>query len=350
MINFVDSVADLTSLRDREELEIIMALAAADLLGASGGKLWRLAGRPGDLRLFERAGFADGRVTVSEAPSEWIDLPILDSRPDLRRCFELQRSEPLTAYENGQHRHVFPVRNSFGIVGMLEIFSAEPLREDQDRLVAGLLRIYQNHLKLLDYSESDELTGLLNRKTFDTAFALLTRIESPPRARLEQFERIERRRPANPNQQRWLAVLDIDFFKSINDRFGHPVGDDVLTALARLMRDSFRESDRLFRCGGEEFIVLLEPTEAEHVAGILERFRLAVETNDFPKVGQVTLSIGYTGIAPDDDGWKAFRRADEALYAAKRRGRNQVIAYEGLAGLEAPPTAQSQVEAPAARL
>jgi diguanylate cyclase (GGDEF)-like protein len=344
MINFVDSVADLTSLRDREELEIIMALAAADLLGASGGKLWRLAGKAGDLRLFERAGFADKRVTISEAPADLNDLPTLDSRPDLRLCFELQRPEPLSAYENGQHRHVFPVRNSFGIVGMLEIYSTEPLREDQERLVAGLLRIYQNHLKLLDYSESDELTGLLNRKTFDTAFSLLTRIEPPPKARLEQFERIDRRRPANPDQQRWLAVLDIDFFKSINDRFGHPAGDDVLTALARLMRDSFRESDRLFRCGGEEFIVLLEPTEAEHVAGILERFRLAVETYDFPLVGQVTLSIGYTGVAPDDDGWKAFRRADDALYAAKRRGRNQVVAYESLAILEASKTASIHAE------
>ena len=125
--------------------------------------------------------------------------------------------------------------------------------------------------------------------------------------------------------------MDIDFFKRVNDRFGHARGDEVLAATARLMRESFRQSDRLFRCGGEEFVVILEPTDGRYVRGILERFRRVVEAHDFPGVGLVTISMGYTRVAADDDRAAAFRRADEALYAAKRRGRNQVISHEELA-------------------
>jgi diguanylate cyclase (GGDEF)-like protein len=100
--------------------------------------------------------------------------------------------------------------------------------------------------------------------------------------------------------------------------------------MARLMRDSFRQSDRLFRCGGEEFVVMLEPTDRRYVQGILERFRRLVESHDFAGVGLVTMSMGYTSVAEDDDRAAAFRRADEALYAAKRRGRNQVVSHEEL--------------------
>jgi diguanylate cyclase (GGDEF)-like protein len=139
-------------------------------------------------------------------------------------------------------------------------------------------------------------------------------------------------RPVDPLQPRWLAVMDVDYFKRVNDRFGHACGDDVLTLLARLMRESFRESDWLFRSGGEEFVVLLESTDGQYVRGILERFRSAVEAYRFPQVGSVTVSVGFTRVRASDDGASAFRRADEALYAAKRRGRNQMISDEEAAG------------------
>jgi diguanylate cyclase (GGDEF)-like protein len=337
MINLVNSVADLTALRDREELEIAVALAAADLSGASAGRVWRLARHLGELRLHERARLADRRVILSDMPADLGDLPTLDSRHDLRACYESRTPAPVSLVHDGRRRHVFPMMGPGGVAGFLEFSGAEPLRDDQRQLVSGFLRIYQNHLDILDYGESDELTGLLNRKTFDAAFAHLTRIEAPSRPCAVPLVRVERRRPVGPDQPRWLAVLDIDFFKRINDRFGHPRGDEVLVLMARLMRASFRESDRLFRCGGEEFVAILEPTEAQHVGGILERFRAAVEAHAFPQVGCVTVSIGYTRVAPRDDGMAAFRRADQALYAAKRRGRNQVVRYEELSGATLAP-------------
>jgi len=330
MINIVDSVADLTAMRDREELEIAVALVAANLSGASRGSVWRLVRHLGELRVHERARLTERRVTIADMPADLTDLPTLDSRRELRACYDSQTPGPVSLVRGGERRHVFPLMGPNGIAGFLEISGVAPLRDDQRQLVCGFLRIYHNHLNILDYGENDELTGLLNRKTFDAAFAHLTRIEAPSRPCAIPFVRVERRRPAGTDQPRWLAVLDIDFFKRVNDRFGHSCGDEALVLLARLMRASFRESDRLFRCGGEEFVAILEPTEAQHAGGVLERFRAAVEAYAFPRAGHITVSVGYTRVAPDDDGLAAFRRADEALYAAKRRGRNQVVCFEEL--------------------
>ena len=128
-----------------------------------------------------------------------------------------------------------------------------------------------------------------------------------------------------------LAVVDIDFFKRINDHFGHPYGDEVLVLLARIMRSSFRETDRVYRFGGEEFVVLMPNTDQERANVTLERFRRAVETFNFPQVGQVTVSIGVTSIRTSDTGSAAFGRADEALYVAKHDRRNKLCRFETLA-------------------
>src|SRR5665213_3380433 len=190
MINLVNSVADLTSLHDREELELIMARVAADLLGATTVKLWRLIRDSGELRLHERALLVDRIVTIFDTPSDIADMPTLDSRRELRACHDDKIPLPVGPDANEQRRHIFPVMGAKGVIGLLDVCVAAPLSDDQQRLVSGLLRIYQNHLKILDYSEKDELTGLLNRKTFDSAFIHLTRIEAPSRANAIQFERI----------------------------------------------------------------------------------------------------------------------------------------------------------------
>jgi diguanylate cyclase (GGDEF)-like protein len=330
MSHVIESVADLTARSDRDELEITLASVTAKLLCATRLTLWRIASYAGALRLQERVRLTEGRLAVSDLGLDVGDLPVLESRADLRTCYQSKTPVRLRRDENGQYGHVFPVSSARGVVGFVEIYHPTPMGEDQHRLVSGLLSIYRNHLRILDYSEYDELTGLLNRKTFDGSLAHFVRVNAPGQDFAEPSSRNNARRPPNPEQQAWLAVLDIDFFKRINDRFGHLYGDEVLILLAQLMRSSFREADRLFRCGGEEFVVILAPTEAAYAEGVLERFRGIVEAADFPQVGRVTVSIGYTCVTPRDNGLTAFGRADEALYVAKRQGRNQVQCYESL--------------------
>jgi diguanylate cyclase (GGDEF)-like protein len=117
---------------------------------------------------------------------------------------------------------------------------------------------------------------------------------------------------------------------AVNDRFGHLYGDEVLILIANLLQSSFRAQDRVFRFGGEEFVVLLRPTTLEHAHRIIDRFRSAVETHVFPQVGQVTVSVGFVSINAYDSPVVTLGHADQALYYAKSHGRNQACHYEAL--------------------
>jgi diguanylate cyclase (GGDEF)-like protein len=193
----------------------------------------------------------------------------------------------------------------------------------------GLIEYFGNHIALLDYGEADTLTGLSSRKTFDKhLFELLGRAATDE---LHGYAGdTHMRRHSKPKGNHWLAVCDVDHFKRVNDDFGHLIGDEVLIMLAQTMRHSFRFDDQLFRFGGEEFVTLLQPTEQECATATLERFRNAVETQIFSRVGHVTVSIGFSALLPNDTPTDAIDRADEALYYAKRNGRNRVECYEKL--------------------
>jgi diguanylate cyclase (GGDEF)-like protein len=213
-------------------------------------------------------------------------------------------------------------------IGFLAIFRKAQLTLEEEINFARILQLYNNFIDFLDYGDYDELTGLLNRKTFDSYFRnVIENLSQRPVS--SRYIRGSRFGPSD-NEHVWLAVADIDFFKKINDKFGHLYGDEVLVLLSQIMRKSFRESDSLFRCGGEEFVIVLRCLKPEHASVALERFRCAVEDFGFPQVGKVTVSIGYTAVRREDSGSAAFGRADEALYLAKHSGRNQVQFYENL--------------------
>lgn len=125
-------------------------------------------------------------------------------------------------------------------------------------------------------------------------------------------------------------MIDIDHFKRVNDGFGHLIGDEVLVLVARIMRQCFRHYDRLYRFGGEEFVVLLRGGSEVDAQVAFERFRSSVEQYVFPQVQHVTISLGYTEVRHHDTPSAAFSRADQAVYQAKHQGRNQVLCYEAL--------------------
>ncbi|MBL8523545.1 MAG: diguanylate cyclase [Betaproteobacteria bacterium] len=154
----------------------------------------------------------------------------------------------------------------------------------------------------------DALTGLDNR------LAVNERLH-------EEFLRMKRsKRPYA------VLLMDIDYFKRINDTHGHAVGDEVLVAVAQLLKASLRESDFVARHGGEEFIALLIDTDSHHAAQVAEKIRAVIAAAKLPTVGHVTISIGVAMATPDDaDEDESVRDADHYLYEAKRAGRNRVV-------------------------
>jgi diguanylate cyclase (GGDEF)-like protein len=310
MADLIGSVADLTHLREQDALEAALAALLFEQVEAAGLLLWQVTRRDGKTWLRQSACLPLIENGVAEMPA----LPLDQADAGLRKCYEDKTHLRLTG-KHGMFRDLFPVINGRDIVCLLEIRRATGLVPAQERLVFGLLRIYCNHLGILNYGDRDELTGLWNRRTFGDSFK---RIVSP----------LDRGRHESPPIRIHLAVIDIDFFKRINDSFGHPYGDEVLVLLARLMSQSFRDTDLVFRFGGEEFLVMLPNTDFAAAERALERFRMEIENFHFSQVGRVTVSIGFTSLRAGDTGPNAFGRADQALYVAKHGGRNQVQCYE----------------------
>lgn len=188
------------------------------------------------------------------------------------------------------------------------------------RRAGRLLAIFRHLLALIDRFERDALTGLLNRQSFDYRFEEL----------LERHRQNPRR--ARVGSMPWLAIADIDHFKRINDTYGHLYGDEILLLFSRLMRESFRSDDLLFRYGGEEFVLILNNTTAQGALTALERFREAIGNYAFPTVGRVTVSIGWVCVQPYALPSDLMHSADKALYHSKGNGRNQVTSYEATFG------------------
>lgn len=232
--------------------------------------------------------------------------------------------------DNGAFLSVYPITGHRGIVGVLEIIS-NTQRDKDKQLIQAFLKVYTNYLSILDESETDTLTGLLNRRTFDNNIEkIIAEHLAPDDAKNAPNPLHVARRTEGAELPHWLAVMDIDHFKRINDRFGHLYGDEVLLLLSRNMQRIFRQRDKLFRFGGEEFVVVLDRTDLQSARAVLERFRTAIEEYEFPQVGKVTISIGFVRLDKVDVPSSIIGRADQALYYAKDHGRNQVCFYEDL--------------------
>ncbi|MBF0184325.1 MAG: sensor domain-containing diguanylate cyclase [Magnetococcales bacterium] len=185
------------------------------------------------------------------------------------------------------------------------------LREEQLRKAEAKIRHLAYH---------DVLTGLRNRQSFDDI------IDSV----YQKLQKHTRRGNDAWQNSAFLAILDIDHFKRVNDTYGHLIGDEVLVTFARLMEKTFREQDFVFRFGGEEFVVLLVNLTEEQAFAALERFRQTVESHAFPQVNRVTVSQGAIEIKVNEMPGTLMEKADKALYFAKQNGRNQVRFYQKL--------------------
>ncbi len=221
-----------------------------------------------------------------------------------------------TETQDGLLQSTFPVYNDSALERVL-VIESEFLSEKDWATVLFALNIYSNILTIIDDKDRDRLTGLLNRYTFDNQVSKI--IEFSQKQTL--IDRGECKKTS------WLAILDIDLFKQVNDKYGHLTGDEVLFQFSKLMEQSFRYTDILFRYGGEEFVVILNGCSRDGACKGLERFRKTVESYLFPKVGKVTVSIGFIQLFSDNAPGVLIEEADKALYHAKKSGRNRIVSY-----------------------
>lgn len=223
---------------------------------------------------------------------------------------------------------IVPLHSGGEVTGMLKFRAGEDQITPKLADIRFFTRIYANLHNNLEMAQRDKLTGLLNRQTFDSKLSRMLEIQ---RSLAQSYSRSpQERRKTKEEKLPWLAIIDIDFFKRVNDEFGHLYGDEVILTIGHLIRQCFRRSDLLFRFGGEEFVVVLEPIIAGNVSIALERFRAQVEKHHFPQVGKVTVSIGYAAFVENAFAPKIMDNADQALYFAKENGRNQIANYETL--------------------
>ena len=343
MSQVVDHLAELTGFRDRDVMDVTLVMALRDLLEPECVAIYRSVGEPGEERWLTRAHLRAGDAVASADPL-WAKPEALPKVADHPLRLEAMRSRSVTQVaQGGQWLYLFPIATDRDVVGVIEILSTRRLGTGAQRMVSSVLRIYHNFQGLLDYSERDTLTGLLNRKTFDESFLkVLSDIPAKHDVRYEAEDR--RHEAATPHYV--LGVIDIDHFKTVNDRFGHLIGDEVLLLLSRLMRGSFRFHDLLYRFGGEEFVVLMRCDEEIHAGEAFERLRVNTERYVFPQVGRITVSIGFTEVRAGDAPAAAFERADKAVYHAKAHGRNQVHNYAALvaSGVIQESTQHSDIE------
>lgn len=331
MSKVVEHLAELTGLRDRDLLDTTLAGALLDLLKPRAVALYRAVGGEADPRWHTRARIAAGQA-VAQADPGWTELdqlPPLASAPERLACLQQQQ---MVQHGSAPVCTLFPLFGDRGVAGVLELHTDNPPDAEAQRLVGALLRVYRNFESLLDYSECDTLTGLLNRKTFDESFykstAVLPAAGATEPAGAEAGRR-EVKRPRLP----YLAVVDIDHFKSVNDTWGHLIGDEVLLLMSRLMRANFRFHDQLYRFGGEEFVVIIRCGGDDDAASAFERLRRTVHAYSFPQVGHITVSVGFTEVRQGDAPSAAFERADQSVYWAKTHGRNRVCNFAELVRL-----------------
>jgi len=160
--------------------------------------------------------------------------------------------------------------------------------------------------RIEELSITDRLTGLYNRLKLDELFS--------------SYLHVQARYPLGFA----IALLDIDKFKSVNDTYGHQVGDSVLQELAHCLKTNIRQEDVAARWGGEEFLILIPAASLEKGITLCEKLRSAIANTSFETVGRVTVSFGVTHYCPGDDEKSMVARADKALYRAKVNGRNLV--------------------------
>ena len=325
----LDSVIKITNQRDVDSLEYSLIATLAEVLVANEVGIYKVIDNGAEIYLEKTLSLSMKENANHSGNPEWTEAPKKVSRDtNIQKCIDTSKAV-LFSEEEKLTRIIIPIICDSKVVAALNIVSQNDLTSAV-KVLEGIVRIYENYLFILNESERDKLTGLFNRRTFDKKLDRLLQIQRNKQVRLIDSQSDIEKRSLRAHSEAWLAIIDVDHFKNVNDKFGHVFGDGVLLLLAHKMKLCFRQGDYLFRFGGEEFVVILEPHPKNLAYVTLDRFREAIESHTFPLIGKVTVSIGYAKISETDYPPSILHSADKALYYAKEHGRNCVYNYETL--------------------
>ncbi len=271
---------------------------------------------------------------IAQAPIEWCNSDITDKCMACRavrtgHCIDgtentlICRSFSNEARQNGKYYLCLPVIQSGGVGSVIQLvleakdlkraMDAKPLIESYLREAAPVLQAKSLMASLRESTLNDAMTGLRNRRF------------------LEEYSETLVSQCKRRGTSMTLIMMDLDYFKKVNDTYGHDVGDSILIDLANILKAHVRESDLVIRYGGEEFLIILPDTNSEDGLLVAEKIRVAVENFQF-KAGSVlinkTISAGVADYPSDGQAfWQVLKYADVSLYAAKDAGRNQVVRF-----------------------
>lgn len=333
-IQVIDSIAEVTRYLDKELIEHSLLSTLGEFGPNQELRLYKVLSAEPDLELTLAAAYRDGVICRGcEGETHRMEPALAEAIAEVAEIGELTT---LRDPDDGSDVNIYPVFDQDGELYSILVQISPPLAADDQRLITGLLRVYSNYLSLLDLSQKDKLTSLLNRDRLQTNI-----LQILGKQHLTDGSRPLLMRRSIDRQKYWLALIDIDHFKRVNDNFGHLMGDEILIIFARHMHEIFRNDDLLFRFGGEEFVAIIMADDQTNALAAFERFRSCIEEFDFPQVGRLTASLGVVEIEGQDTPSDVLNAADRALYYVKQNGRNQIAFYQDLvdAGKIAPQQA-----------
>jgi diguanylate cyclase (GGDEF)-like protein len=340
MASLIEHLIKLTDHRDRDLLELTLSRALIDLLPIQRVVMVRVVSEEGIKRWLEIASLdaRGGGKVIDPLRVDFHSLRPVEDDKDRLHCLMSQcQVEVAWAGEDGPRITYLPLFNDtrHDDEGVVEVHSGAALNHEQQLIIGAVLHVFRNMYNLLAYSDRDALTGLLNRKSLDDTFysAVLEEMEEGSEARSQALSAPvaagqERRHRVPPNY--WLGTVSVDHFAALSDKGGHLIAEEVLLLVARIMNNTFRTYDRIYRFGGEQFAVLMHCPDEALVLAAFERFRANMEKFNFPQIGRVTACAGFTRITPDDSPSTALERAERVVDYAQHHGFNKVFSHADL--------------------
>lgn len=310
-----NKLVDMTAIRDIELLEFSLLRTLHQYLNQIDLRIFRI---DSENKVRSEIVYTNEKCRVlnkDHALSGDLKKMVLHiKRSELNEYTQKLNSDYLTLYKI----HATPSTTLF-----LQVLNHDRISRENRHLLIGLLQIFRNYIELLGENITDSLTGLLNRKSFDRTIDKIYDL-------IPDDDHYEGNKRNTNNANYWLAMIDIDHFKMVNDKFGHLYGDDVLILLAQIIKNCFRDNDLFFRFGGEEFVLIIRCNDIEGARCVMQRLLDAVSSYLFPQVGQVTISAGVVCIDKMIFSATLLDYADIALYHSKKNGRNRVTFYEDM--------------------